>query len=207
MMPNKFGLIIISLCLSLSLRAQYSDKVLYDAYLSEDLSLWKEYLLSEDFSRLSANEQARYLNYEYGYVAATVHRDPDAGARLDSLLNHINAMEGVLPPATILAYRAAWCAYKGRHHRIEMMTKGMQSKSYAKQAVAQDPENALAHNVMGFVDFYTPKFVGGSKERALAEFKKAQQLLQLEGDTLYNWNYHSVVNHIRLCQEKYVPNH
>ncbi len=206
-MPNKFGIIALTLCLSLSLYAQYSDKVLYDAYISEDLSLWKSYLLSEDFYLLSEIEQARYINYEYGYVAATVHQDPDAGTRLDSLLNHIDAMEGILPPATILAYRSAWCAYKGRHHRIEMMTKGMQSKSYAKQAVIQDPDNALAHNVMGFVEFYTPKFVGGSKERALAEFNKAREIMSLAGDTLYNWNYHSILSHIRLCEEKYVSNH
>ena len=54
------------------LRAQYSDKDLYNAYLRRDMDHWKQYLDANAWQDLSLNEKKRYLNYEYGYIAPTI---------------------------------------------------------------------------------------------------------------------------------------
>lgn len=185
--------------------AQYSDKDLYAAYLSKDMSLWQRYLTQTEWSTLSPAEQARYLNYEYGYVATAIDTHaPDAKQLVARFGEHINAMTSVLPEATILTYRSAHAAYRAKLSVWELVSQGMLAFRYEHRALAADPTNALALTLAGNVYFYAPKILGGSKTKAHRYYQKAVHAYRQQGDTLNNWNYTFTTSHLTMAREKAV---
>lgn len=201
----KTRLIALSVCLLSGMLsfAQYTDAVMFDAYLRTDMTVWDKYLHAVDFDKQSAKEKARYLNYEYGYVASAIDaKAPDAEKHLADFEKHIKALSTVLPKATVLDYESSLAAYKAMMNKAKFLSYGLESFNKVKEAFETDSLNPYVLTLKGNVDFYAPKAFGGNKKRALTYFYKAQRIFEQKGDTVNNWNYLSARLCSVQCEEK-----
>ena len=183
--------------------AQFSDEELYTAYLVADMSVWDRYLRTTEWDDLSLLERTRYINYEYGYIATAIDtKQPDAKEQNERFKSHIDAMQSVLPQATILTYLSSYAAYRAKLSAFEFLKQGLRAKTLAQQAVEADGDNPLALTLLGCVDFYAPSILGGNKNRALANFEHAKEVFIAQGDTILNWNYASLQMQLAMCLDK-----
>lgn len=183
--------------------AQYSDAVLFNAYLQADMKVWNNYLHAYDFNKLSTKEKLRYLNYEYGYVATAIdEKEPDAATHLEQFEKHIEAMKPHLSEAMYLDYMSSCVAYKALMNKAKFISYGLESKKLIYQAYEVDSLDPSVLTLKGNVDFYAPKLIGGDKKRALAYFYKAQKIFEQSGDTVNNWNYVSCLQCQIQCEDK-----
>lgn len=198
-------LLLTVVCLFLSglCSAQYSKEQMYRAYITQNMALWDDYLHHFDWKTLNNASRAEYIGYEYGYVAAAIdEKQPDAKQHIDAFLAHIEAMEGVLPPSTLLTYRSSHAAYRAKAYPFEFASMGVKAMNMAKEAVQKDSLDVLALNLLGCVDFYAPALFGGSKERALQSFRTARRVYEERGDTVCNWNYTASLMQMAMCLDK-----
>ena len=105
---KRFLLYVMLLVPGLSF-GQFSDKMLYRAYLEQDMFVWNQYLTYYKWEALpSLYEHERYLNYEYGYLATAVEdKTPDVKERVEAYARHIDQMEDFMDDALVLTYRSA----------------------------------------------------------------------------------------------------
>lgn len=184
-------------------QTQYSDSVLFAAFLRSDMKTWDKYLHAVSFDKASLSEKKRYLNYEYGYVATALdEKAPDAEQHLLDFGKHIDALEPSLPKATIMTYRSSYAAYEALANKWVFISKGLESFNLIKEAYEVDPKNLLVLTLKGNVDFYAPKSFGGDKKRALGYFRTARAMYEQKGDTINNWNYVSCRLCIIQCEDK-----
>ena len=92
---------------------QYSDQQLYRAYLNRDIHVWEAYLTSTDFAQAPLDEQLRYLNYQYGYVAYAISIKQDNARRLlTDFEANLETLRPQLPEAAYFAYKASTHSYE-----------------------------------------------------------------------------------------------
>ncbi len=208
-MKRKY-ILLLSLCFLTPLTgagsmafAQYTREQMYRAWLHTDMSYWDRYLHATDWSVLSQEDKARYLSYEYGYVATAIDdKLPDAEQHIHAFKAHIDELSAVLPSSTITMYLSSYAAYRAKFWAKEFISQGLQAKRLAKEAAEMGPTDPLALTLSGCVDFYAPRIVGGDKERALQSFREAKALFEATGDTILNWSYASVNMQLALCLDK-----
>ncbi len=197
-----FFLLIFLLCASCSF-AQYTDKALYDAYLTTDLTLWQNYIDDTTWDNLSQYEKERMLNYQYGFVANTLGGEKAfAQAQLDLFKSRTEEMKDKLSPSTLSCYRSAYAAYQVKLGTWKILKMALQSLDEAAMAVELDSLNPLALTLKGNVDMYCPKAFGGDKARALRYFLLAEQRYRELGRTANNWNLRALQLCIAQCYEK-----
>lgn len=202
-MKYRLSIILLLSAFCLSAQTKYTDAVLFGAYMRTDMKVWDKYLHSVKFESLSNKEKARYINYEYGYVATAIdEKAPDAEQHLKDFESHIEALKPVLPQATILDYESSCAAYKALMNKAKFISYGLESFNKIKEAFDVDSLNPYVLTLKGNVDFYAPKAFGGNKKRALSYFYKAQRIFEQKGDTVNNWNYVSARLCSIQCEEK-----
>ncbi len=196
-------ILLLSLCISTCTFAQYTDKDLYEAYLTTDLSLWQSYIENTAWDNLSDYEKKRMLNYQYGFVANTLGGDKAfAQAQLDLFKTRTEAMQDNLSASTLSCYRSAYAAYQVKLGTWKVLKLALQSLDEAKAAVEKDSLNPLALTLKGNVDMYCPKAFGGDKARALQYFLQAEERYRALGQTENNWNLRALQLCIAQCYEK-----
>ncbi len=197
-------LLLILLLLSQPAVSQiYSDEALYKGYLTDDMKLWKEYIISADWDRMGNKERVRLLNYEYGYIAyALSAKDPDVKQLLANFNKHLNSMDGKMEEATRLTYLSAAASYAISLNKFTIANNAPKTFNYADEALTTDPDNPLTLTLRGSIYFYCPKSFGGDKKMALRYLEKAEQLFQQKGDTINNWNYLSTQMITVQCLDK-----
>lgn len=169
---------------------QYSDQQLYRAYLNRDMHVWEAYLTSTDFAQAPLDEQLRYLNYQYGYVAYAISIKQDNARRLlTDFEANLETLHGQLPEATYLAYKASTHSYELslNHWQFAKLSKLIYSE--ANRALSADSGNPLAQTMKGNVEFYSPL---GSKHDALRHYQAADSLYHAQGASPYLWNVRAV---------------
>lgn len=180
------------------LRAQsnnYTDAVLFAAYLKNDMAVWDRYLHAVNFDHAPQAEKLRYLNYEYGYVATAIdEKAADRDQHIANFEKHIAALKGVLPEATRLDYESSLAAYKGLNNKAKFISCGIESYKTINAAYAIDSMDPMVLTLKGNVDLYAPKAIGGNKPRAALYFARAVKIYEQRGDTVNNWNYLSSLN-------------
>jgi len=187
---NKLLLILLMLCSRLCF-AQVPTERLYEAWLKQDMSIWRAYLDSTKWSSLSLADQAIYINYEYGYVALVADDQiaDDKEARIDTFATHLQSLRYYLPSAPFMAYKAAECAFRAKASKLDLIPMGLKAQRYVRSAFSYDKKDPFALTVAGVLDFYTPPLFGGSRTRAMHYFKEATKYYEQAGDTTKNWNY------------------
>ena len=190
-MRNKLLHIIgLLLCSGLCI-AQVPAERLYEAWEKEDMSVWRHYLDSTQWGSLSLADQAKYLNYEYGYVAlvADGQVEDNKKARIDTFATHLVSLRYYLQSAPYMAYRAAECAFRAKCSTMDLIPMGLKAQRLISSAFKYDKKDPFALTVAGVLDFYTPPLFGGSRTRAMHYFKEASKYYEQAGDTVNNWNY------------------
>lgn len=193
--------LIISMLISLSLSAQVTDRELFDAYQHEDMSVWKEYVDSND-KRLTTND----LLYEYGYcgyIVAEAKKEgqeallPQAKRYVARFRQHVEAQKGTLPVGHYEMYMSAVYVYE---LRLKESIHPFKSMSLAKEATKLAPKDPVVLSYYGTCLFYAPKPFG-SKSEALEWFEAAQA--RFGGDEWkYSWLREANEMYIKQCREK-----
>ncbi len=193
---------LLLICCSLSAQT-FSDEALYKCYLGEDKELWKQYITTADWNKLTSKERQRLLNYEYGYIAYAVSENNSESKKLlDNFNSHIESMTGKMAESTRLVYLSAAASYSISLSKWTIAVNGPKTFNYAEKALAIDSLNPLALTLRGSIYFYSPKAFGGDKQLALKYMQQAEKQFQQRGDTVNNWNYRSVQMILAQCLEK-----
>ena len=191
----RIRIIYIALCISLSLSAQVTDRELFDAYLKEDMSVWKAYV-----------DTAVSLSYEYGYcgyIVAEAKKEgqeallPQAKRYVARFRQHVEAQKGTLPVGHYEMYMSAVYVYE---LRLKESIHPFKSMSLAKEATKLAPEDPVVLSYYGTCLFYAPKPFG-SKAEALEWFEKAEPLFQ-DPQYEYSWLREANEMYINQCHEK-----
>lgn len=167
---------------------------LYEAYISNSMVQWKEFLdMNEKKDRLTEQRWSQLLNYYYGYIAYCLGAIKDQGEatryleRAEELLQY--GEQRKYKQSTLYAYRSAFIGYRIALSPLKALTIGRDGRRYAEKAREADGSDPLAYIQLGNVFYFTPSLFGGSKEKALMFFREALHLFEVNGMTEYNWNY------------------
>ena len=178
----------------MSLSAQ-SDRDLFDAYVREDMRVWKECI---DSLSLLPSFSPSFLTYEYGYCGYIVANDKEvAKPYVKRFKEHVEAQRETLPVGHYEMYLSAVYVYE---LRLKESIHPIKAMSLAKEATRLAPEDPIVLSYYGTCLFYAPKPFG-SKQEALIYFKRAEEIFHAsEWD--YCWIREATLMYIRQCQEK-----
>ena len=181
--------------------AQQSEQQLLEAYLNEDMSVWKAYIDASDMQQLPADEQLRLLRYEYGFAAAMLSID-NAGAKayIQRFGEHIEQAKSILSEALYNVYMSAYHTYSMRL-TMNVFAHGKAIYKCADAAKEADPNEPMVWVAQGNIHFYTPKMMGGDKRKALDEYNKADSLFMLQEDCNTRWELHAERRNREKCKE------
>ncbi len=187
---KKYILIVLPFLLVNLSTAQVKESI-YRAYISGNMEQWKASM--DAFQPRSKADLLELVNYQYGYIGYCIERDDRKEAQ-----SYLMACEKLLQKleqeayhlATINAYKSAIIGFKIGLQPLKAPIIGPESLRYAEKALDIERSNALAHEQLGNIAFYTPRLFGGSKEQALAHYSQALALMeQNESNLNLNWNY------------------
>jgi len=190
--------VILALCISLSLSARsfVADGDLLNAYLHNDMQVWKAHI--DSMSNVQCPMSNHTLAYEYGYCAALMDKDKEAAKPyVQRFRQHVEAAKKTLPKGHYEMYMSAVYVYELRLHESFHPVKSL---DLAREAVKLAPNDPMTLTYCGTALFYAPKPFGNKKE-ALELFIKAEQLFQ--GKQWYNcWWRPAAMMYIAQCYDK-----
>ena len=201
MQVRQLLLALTLLALTAPVSAQYSEQQLLDAYLGEDMSVWKAYIDASEAQQLPADEQLRLLRYEYGFAAAMLSIDKaNAKAYIERFGKHIAQARPILSEALYNVYMSAYHTFSMRL-TMNVFAHGKAIYKYAQAALDADPTEPMAWVAQGNIHFYTPKMMGGDKRKALDEYNKADSLFMLQPDYNTRWELYAERMNRDKCKE------
>ena len=106
----KHTLTVILLFISYLVQAQVNHEVLYNAYLTQNFQVWKTTIDEAQKSKMTLKELAEIINYEYGYIGASLGANkPEEAARVMRLMERQLAIleRHQYQPAVVHMYRSA----------------------------------------------------------------------------------------------------
>ena len=193
------------LCVSISLSAQsyVADSVLLDAYLRNDMSVWKKYIDSYPPSAVGRQEELR-IEYGYcGYIVAEAKKEgqeallPEAKRYVQLFKSNISHLKSQLPVGHYEMYMSAAYVYELRLHESFHPAKSL---SLAREAVRLAPDDPMTLMYCATALFYAPKPFGSKKE-ALELFLRAEQ--RFVTPQWYNcWWRAAAMMYIAQCYDK-----
>lgn len=167
---------------------------IYQAYIHNRMQDWKAVI--DEMQSHSTDETARLaelVNYQYGYIGYCLGTEKDKEARdyLEKAEKNLDLLEDEgYRPSEIHAYKSAFYGYKIGLSPIKAPILGPKSVKQAELAIDADSTNPMGYVQQGNAQFYMPPIFGGSKTEAIEKFRKALQLMELNGKSLENdWNY------------------
>ena len=189
--------LILSTLIFQSLVANYKSDI-YSAYISGDMSKWKNIIEQMNQQQEKTNDFLLELtNYQYGYIGWSIgnQKKKEAEKYLKKVEENLKILEKANYNMSVVnSYRSAVCGFYIGLNRFKAPVLGMKSIECAKSAMAQDKKNPFGYIQYGHCLFYMPSLFGGSKQEALTYFKKAEELMrQNENKIKYDWNYLSLL--------------
>lgn len=180
--------------------AQYSNHQLYEAYLTRDMRIWQQYIVSANWDSLKVEEKKQLVNYEYGFTAYILGQDQEEARKHISLFEqHLNALKHQLPQAQYYAYLSSVYTYKLGLDKKHLMKYASGIFDNIKRAMELDDEDPLVLSMQGNVEFYSPF---GSKKKALEYYLKADSIYHQMPNTAELWNVRAVQMTIVQCLAK-----
>ena len=183
-------------CLTAAAQRLTTDSVLFEAYLHEDMGVWKAYIdhaLNSQPSTLNSQ-----LLYAYGYCGYLTDRDKaHALPYVKHFREQVEAAKGSLPKGHYEMYMSAVYVYELRLKESIHPVKAMQ---LAKEATRLAPNDPLVLSFYGTCLFYAPRPFG-SKAEALEWFERAQTHFAAS-EYRFCWVREANEMYIRQCREK-----
>ena len=171
----------------LNARSFAADGALLNAYLHNDMPVWKAHI-----------DTVVDLPYEYGYCAALLDTDKAAALPyVKRFREHVEAARERLPEGHYEMYMSAVYVYELRLHESFHPVKSL---DLAREAVKIAPDDPMTLTYCGTALFYAPKPFGNKKE-ALTLFLKAQE--RFRDAKWYNcWWRAAAMMYIAQCYDK-----
>lgn len=190
--------------MSLSVAAQTTDSLLFDAYRREEMKVWKEHLDQIKNEKLKIKNSDLLIAYGYcGYIVAEAKKEgkeallPEAKRCVENFKSQITNFKSAMPKGHYEMYMSAVLVYELRLHESIHPVRAM---SLAKEAVKLAPNDPLVLSYYGTCLFYAPKPIG-SKSEALEWFEKAKA--HFDGEQWkYCWVRDANEMYIQQCHEK-----
>lgn len=202
MIRQLFLLIFITLCITLVTAGE--KETIYRAYLTNDMATWKTTIDAMHAEAGKNNErELELLNYEYGYIGWCIgnKRKSEAKRYLERSLERIERLKKANHRLPLLqAYESAYLGFQIGLANLKAPRLGPKSVNAAKESVAGDDGNALGYIQLGNIDYFMPPLFGGSKERAIEHYLRAEQLMA--ADDRGDWNYLALLVQIASAYEE-----
>ena len=191
-------IVIILLLFSGLCFAQSWEQPLLNAYLTNNMSVWKTYIDSLSNLQQQSGQTSKILPYEYGYCAALLETDKEAAKPyVQRFRKHVESAQNTLPKGHYEMYLSAVYVFELRLHESFHPVKSL---GLARDAVKLAPNDPLTLTYCATALFYAPKPFG-SKTEALELFLRAEKLFQ--DSKWYNcWWRPAALMYIAQCYEK-----
>jgi tetratricopeptide (TPR) repeat protein len=184
-------LLLSYILLSCIFASAQEKETIYRSYIYNDMATWKKTIDAMHAEQNKNNErELELLNYEYGYIGWSIgsKRKGEAKIYLDRGLARIERLRKESYRVAVLdAYESAFLGFQIGLANLKAPRLGPRSLDFAKKSVEKDDNNALGYIQLGNIDFFMPPLFGGSKERAIEYYLKAEQLMLADGKG--DWNY------------------
>lgn len=184
-------LLLILIHLSCLLALAQEKEAIYRSYIYNDMATWKKTIDAMHAEPNKNNErELELLNYEYGYIGWSIGSKKNGEARiyLERGLERIKRLrKNNYRVAVLDAYESAFLGFQIGLANLKAPRLGPRSLDFAKKSVEQDENNALGYIQLGNIDFFMPPIFGGSKDRAIENYLRAEQLMEADGKG--DWNY------------------
>ena len=184
-------LLFILILLSCLLALAQEKETIYRSYIYNDMATWKKTIDAMHAEPNKNNErELELLNYEYGYIGWSIGSKKNGEARiyLERGLERLKRLRTQNYRVAVLdAYESAFLGFEIGLANLKAPRLGPRSFDFAKKSVEKDDNNALGYIQLGNIDFFMPPIFGGSKDRAIENYLRAEQLMEADGKG--DWNY------------------
>ncbi len=187
-------LVLIFLCVALALAGYKHD--IYEAFINKDMASWKIAMdKMEASASLTQAQVLELINYQYGYIGWCLGADKNQEAK--KYLDKAEAAALLLikkqyKESQAHAYLAAFYGFRVSLSILKAPTMGPKCLEQVELALSKDKQNPFAYLQRGNALYYRPTLFGGSKEKAIPYFLKAEQLM-VAHDVKEDWNYLNVL--------------
>jgi tetratricopeptide (TPR) repeat protein len=180
-----------------SLSAQNLKDSIYTSYITGDMSSWERALINvKSPEKLGTPALYEVAMAHYGFIGYCLGRDEKSRARpyldkAEELTTVLLAREPDDP--RFLALRGALYGLRLGYQPQKVMTLGPKAQKIIGRAVELGPESPQVWIESGNKDWHMPAAFGGSREKAIQEYKMAIQLMEKDPDFIkQNWYYLNV---------------
>jgi len=189
--------IILSVVILQSVQANYKSDI-YSAYIDGDMGKWKNIIdKMNQHQPKTVDFLLELINYQYGYIGWSLgnQKKKEAENYLKLADENLKILEKANYNLSVVnSYKSAFLGFHIGLSKYKAPILGPRSIECAKSSISQDDKNPFGYIQYGNCQYYMPLLFGGSKQEALINFKKAEQLMQLNGYPLKNdWNYLSLL--------------
>lgn len=200
-MERTIGLILLFLMINYCVWAQNDHRInIYEAFISGNMENWKKVIDSMEQQDDKSNELILELvNFQIGYIGWCIGQEKKDEAKnyIKLATNHLNNLEkDKYKISYVKSYEGA---IDGLRIGLNVMLApfiGPGILDKAKLAVLLNPKNPNAYILIANSKYYMWAFMGGSKEKALKYYHKAESIMESENLVLNNWNYLSLLTMI-----------
>lgn len=187
-------LLIIGILSLISLSAYSSNEkdVIYNAYINNDMGVWKKTIDNMNAQKNKTTEREfELLNYEYGYIGFCIgtKKKEEASLYIARGENRINMLMKTKQNLGLAhAYKAAFYGFQIGMNKVKAPFLGPKSIDEAKKSIELDKNNHFGYMQYGNIEYYMPAFFGGSKEKALEYYLRSKTIMDkknLKQDWIY----------------------
>jgi len=186
-----------SLAFFSSLSAQDFNDAIYSSYISGDMTSWEQALKGvKNPDKLDNPALYDVAMAHYGFIGYCLGRDEKSRARpyLDKAEELTILLLARSPnDPRFLALRGALYGFRMGYQPQKIMILGPKAQKIITKATESGPDSPQAWIEAGNKDWHMPAAFGGSRERAIQEYKKAIQLMEKDPAFIKNnWYYLNV---------------
>ncbi|MDD4698108.1 MAG: hypothetical protein PHR52_11305 [Fermentimonas sp.] len=189
-MTKRILLFLLILLSSVFASAQEKETI-YRSYIVNDMASWKIIIdAMHNESNKNNERELELLNYEYGYIGWCIgnKRKSEARLYLNRSIERLDRLRKKNYNVHILdAYDSAFLGFQIGLANLKAPRLGPRSLDFAKKSVATVDNNALGFIQLGNIYYFMPPLFGGSKERAIEYYLRAEKLMAADGNG--DWNY------------------
>jgi tetratricopeptide (TPR) repeat protein len=176
------------------------EQSLYNSYVNGNIMDWKEIIV--DMSAGYRKEKQAELLYslcfaQYGYIGYCISEDLEKEAKecLKDAMNNVKILDELFQGRhDVLALHGAFLGYKIILSKFSALYLGPKALKLINTASVSSDKYFNCSLEFGNMRFFTPKFLGGSKEEAISYYKKAVGIIENSSEKEeHNWIYINTV--------------
>lgn len=200
-MERTISLVLLFMLIFCNIHGQDSHKkIIYEAFISGKMKNWKKEIdTMEQKSKKSNDFILELVNFQIGYVGWCIGQEKKEEAKeyIKLATNHLNALKkSKYKISYVKSYEGA---IDGLRIGLNIMLApfiGPRILDKAKAAVLLNPQNPHGYILIANSKYYMWAMMGGSKEKALKYYHKAESMMESENLVQDNWNYLSLLTMI-----------